>query len=210
MPALRPHDVDRVRARLDPIALPGHGEWRHPPAPPRPSASTILREGERGPRTSTSRCSTSRRTAARARPTAGGVMRCNATSGNMIVCGCGQLLQPLTMLPYLTLATTLGLLLQREEVELELLLARAPRAAHVQRDRSIDRENQGEERRKTCLSCCSHASFTPTTLRDVHAPPLLREVEHLELDVRGLRFPLRRICLSWAERGSEDGATRHA
>ena len=45
MPALRPHDVDRVRARLGPIALPGHGAWRHPPAPPRPSASTILREG---------------------------------------------------------------------------------------------------------------------------------------------------------------------
>ena len=31
----------------------------------------------------------------------------------------------LTVLPYFTLATTLGLLLQREETELDLLLARA-------------------------------------------------------------------------------------
>ena len=99
----------------------------------------------------------------------------------------------LTVLPYFTLATTLGLLLQREEVELDLL-ARAPRAAHVQRDRSIDRENQGEERRKTCLSCCSHASFTPATMRSVHAPPLLREVEHLEqLTSAGFVFLTRRI-----------------
>ena len=90
----------------------------------------------------------------------------------------------LTVLPYFTLATTLGLLLQREETELDLLLARAPRAAHVQRDRSIDRENQGEERRKTCLSCCSHTSFTPHDNVERARAAVLREVEQLELDVR--------------------------
>ena len=94
----------------------------------------------------------------------------------------------LTMLPYFTLATTRGLLLQREEVELDLLLARAPRAAHVQRDRSIDRENQGAERRKTCLSCCSHASFTPhdNAWERALAP---RFFERSSSSTCGLRFP---------------------
>ena len=116
----------------------------------------------------------------------------------------------LTMLPYFTLATTLGLLLQREEAELDLLLARAPRTAHVTRERSIDRENQDEERRKTCLSCYSRATFTTATLRDVLAPRSFERSSTSRSTSAGLVLLRAGSCSPRAEGVPEDDATRHA
>ena len=183
--------------------------WRVAPSSDPRSAhdKQILRKGKRSPRTSSSRCSTSRRS--------GGACTSHDRWRHALQRderehhrvrpwpnSCNNSCSVLTMLPCLTLATTLGLLLQREEVELELLLARAPRAAHVTRERSIDRENQDEERRKTCLSCYSRATFTHSDIAGRARAAVLREVEHLEVDVRGPRSPSRRIVLAEGRGGA--------
>ena len=91
MPALRLARPERVRARLDPIAYFKHGEWRHLPTLARPTTSrSCAKENEaRGRRARGARPLAG--AAARARPTTGGVMHCNATSEKTIVCGRGQI-----------------------------------------------------------------------------------------------------------------------
>ena len=90
-PALRLPRPKRVRARLDPIAYFKHGEWRHHPTLARPTTSRSCARGNeaRGRRARGARPLAG--AAARARPTTGGVMHCNATSENTIVCGRGQI-----------------------------------------------------------------------------------------------------------------------
>ena len=116
-PALRLARPKRVRARLDPFAYFKHGEWRLLPTLARPTTRTILRVRKTKPAdVSCSRCSTSRRS--------GGACTFHDRWRHALqrderehhrVRPWPNSCSVLTVLPYLTLATTLGLvLLQRE------------------------------------------------------------------------------------------------